>query len=53
MDNVSSVIDGSIAAAGMIASLVMAVWALMDSPSNASVSAKKVEGAPAQFPKAA
>lgn len=53
MDNVSSIIDGSIAAAGMIASLVMAVWALIDSPSNASVSTEKVQGAPSQFPKAA
>lgn len=53
MDNVSSIIDGSFAAAGMIASLVVSVWALMDSQSTPAISAQAVESAPGQLRKAA
>jgi hypothetical protein len=52
MDNVSSIIDGSIAAAGMVASLAVSVWALLDSHAD-GISIKKVETVPGTLPKAA
>ncbi len=46
MDNVSSVIDGSIAIAGMIAALAVSGWALITSESTTTVETKGAEAAP-------
>lgn len=43
MDNVSSVIDGSIAVAGMIAALVLSLGALMASEPVTGASVERVE----------
>lgn len=53
MDNVSSIIDGSIAAAGMLATLAVSVWALLDSQSD-GIAFTQVDPVPAgTLPKAA
>jgi hypothetical protein len=45
MDNVSSIIDGSIAVAGMIAAVAVSVGALMASESTTTVDVESTEGA--------
>lgn len=44
MDNVSSIIDGSIAVAGMIAALALSVWAMMASESTTTADVESAEG---------
>jgi hypothetical protein len=43
MDNVGSIIDGSLAIAGLVMALVVSGWALMASASNAAIDTSTID----------